>query len=425
MKHSFASYCLYKISAVCKYVIRTKVKMKDPVDIDILRKAVNIASRRYPYFMVKLSIDEEGSYVLKPNDNDIVVIPTSKNNPDLCSKEVNYHLIYVDCQGKDIYFNFSHALAGGKGKTPWIMTCVYQYVKDKYGIKPNAPSIRKPESPLLEGETAEPTLEMSQGSKSFNQERFKGGKMLLGDYLNQIINPFNQGEEYFEIEFKQKDIMKYAKNTDNSVLSLFVVLMFKAMAKVFPKENKIVCESFHNPTNNMGLFNTYTNVLSHILFLFTKDMQNWDLEKLGTVTRGSMYLQIDPMFSRTEVQKYIEFANEIDKIKGYKNKIKYNKKHNSPISDGNVHGTYFVSYSGYMDFGEVADYMDGYYNIVDGHEMLELSAYQDKIFCCFMQVVRSDKYINAFKEVLNELEIPFTIRGPYKKGLVKHQINCN
>lgn len=422
MKHSYESYCLYKISILSKYVIRTKVKMKDQVDIDALRKAVNIATRRYPYFMVKVKIDDEGSYVFVPNDNDIVVVQTSKKNPDLCTEEVGLHLLYVDCTDKEIYFNISHALAGGKGISPWLMTCVYQYIVEKYGVEPYAPSIRKPNSPLLDGETAQPTLEMTEGSKRFNLQRFKGGKQLIKDYINGIVNPFISSNEYFEIEFNQKDIIKYTKNSDNSVLTFFEVLMFKTMAKVYPKVDKFVGECAHNPSNDLGIPNTYTNVLSHVLFLFTRNMLDWDMEKIGTIERGSMYLQIDPLFSRNEMYRNIKLANEIDNVNGYKEKLQYEKKHGTTFKDGAVHGTFIVNYSGYMDWGEVANYMDGYYLIVDGHQMLELSAYGDKIFCCFMQVIRTDKYINAFKQVLDELQIPYSIRGPFKKRLVKHKL---
>ena len=422
MKHPFESYGFYKISLVSKYIIRTKVKMKDPVDIVALRKAVNIATRRYPYFMVKVEIDPEGSYVLVPNDHDIAVVPTSEKNPDLCTEEVGFHLLYVDCAEKDIYFNISHALAGGRGMSPWLMTCVYQYIVEKYGVEPYAPAIRKPDSPLLEGETAEPTLEMTQDSERFDLQRFKGGKILALDYVNGLINPFLSSNEYFEIEFNQKDIMKYSKSSDNSVLTLFEVLMFKTLAKVYPKVNKFIGECAHNPSKDLGIPNTHNNLISHVLFQFTRNMLDWDMEKLGTVARGSMYLQIDPLYSRNEVYRNIKLANEIDTVKGYKEKHRYEKKHSPTFKDGAVHGTFIVNYSGYMDWGEVADYMDGYYLIVDGHQMLELSAYGDKIFCCFMQVIRTDKYINAFKQVLDELQIPYSIRGPFKKGLVAHRI---
>lgn len=42
--------------------------MKDEVDINVLDKADNASIKRYPYFAVKVTVDEDGGYVLVPND---------------------------------------------------------------------------------------------------------------------------------------------------------------------------------------------------------------------------------------------------------------------------------------------------------------------------------------------------------------------
>jgi hypothetical protein len=132
--------------------------MKDEVDINVLDKAVNASIKRYPYFAVKVTVDEDGGYVLVPNDRKIVVIPTAEKMPRVGSSSVNDHLLYVDCSGKDIFFNISHTMCGGRGFQPWVMTNVYEYVKEKYNVEPFAPEIRKPDSDFLPGETEEPTI---------------------------------------------------------------------------------------------------------------------------------------------------------------------------------------------------------------------------------------------------------------------------
>ena len=75
-----------------------------------------------------------------------------------------------------------------------------------------------------------------------------------------------------------------------------------------------------------------------------------------------------------------------------------------------------------MDWGEVADYIESYVLIVEGHCMLEVTSMADKIFVCFMQVIKEDKYINAFGEVMKELGIPFKCEGPFPKRLSKHSL---
>ena len=128
MKYSMDTYRLYASEKIFSFVIRIRVTMKENVDIDILRHAVNAAIKRYPYFSVEVVHGEDGGYDLIPNSREIVVITTSSKLPDLCTDEVNRHMLYVDCEGRDIYFNISHSMCGGRGALPWVMTNIYQYV---------------------------------------------------------------------------------------------------------------------------------------------------------------------------------------------------------------------------------------------------------------------------------------------------------
>ena len=76
----------------------------------------------------------------------------------------------------------------------------------------------------------------------------------------------------------------------------------------------------------------------------------------------------------------------------------------------------------YYDWGQLCNYVDSFYLVVDGNQMLELTALGNKKFCSYMQVIRTKKYINAFKEVLKENSISFKIIGPFKKNLPEHRI---
>ncbi|MDO4417749.1 MAG: hypothetical protein Q4C02_05645, partial [Eubacteriales bacterium] len=60
MKHSINSYRLYTDETHFSNAVRIKVTMKDDVDPDILRIAVNTAITRYPYYAVHVTVDEDG-----------------------------------------------------------------------------------------------------------------------------------------------------------------------------------------------------------------------------------------------------------------------------------------------------------------------------------------------------------------------------
>lgn len=424
MKKHFDTYQLYRIGKHIKYSARIRVTMKDEVNFTILCDSINKAAKRYPYFCKEIAIDEDGGYDLIQNDRPIVVIKTRDTLPLLGSEEVNRHLIYVDSEGKDINFNICHALAGGRGFTPWVETSVYQYVKDAYHVEVDAPNIIKVDSPLLPNENREITLDDFTKQEPLVLPRTYRGKALLFDYINGLFNPFVRKPQYHIFTFEQKDILKYTQNNDSSVCSAFVVFMFKAMSRVLPASHKIIeAKVGHNPIENFGLKNCHSDILSHVHIVFKREMADWDNETLGTIARSQVYLQTDPCVSCNEVIKRIKAYEKLDEVHGYENKQKYAKKYcTNVMEDGFVSESYIINYTGQRDWGELSKYVESYCFIVEGHVMIEITSFADKIFLSFMQLTRNNKYFNAFKQVLTELQIPFECKGPYKTNHVNIEL---
>ena len=423
MKHSMDTYRLYASEKIFSFVIRTRVKMKEKVDIKILRHAANVAMKRYSYFAKEVVIGEDGGYDLIPNSRPIVVLRTSKRLPRLCSKRVNHHLLFLDCEGYDIYFNISHSMCGGRGALPWIMTIVYQYVVEKYHVSPYAPGIRKPDSPLLDGEDTEPSLDFLSEEEPIFTYKSKGPVVLLKDYLNGMINPFKRHPNYYIFSFAQKDIVRFIKDNDSSVAAFFLNVMAKALDRVLPEKHPIIGgETAHNPAADIGLPNSHCDLLTHVHIDYDRDYLKGDMEKLGTMARGQIMLQTDPSVVHHQLRKTFTHWGSIDDAVGLKNKIAANAKNDPSRGKDAQHGTFISNYTGYMDWGEVADYVESYVFIVDGHLLLEVSALADKIFVSFMQLIKTRKYTDAFGEVLHDLGIPFTVEGPYPKNQTKHKL---
>ena len=272
MKHSMDTYRLYASENIFSFVIRTRVKMKEIVDIKVLRHAANVAMKRYPYFAKEVVIGDDGGYDLIPNSREIVVLRTSKRLPRLCSEKVNRHLLFLDCEGRDIYFNISHSMCGGRGALPWIMTIVYQYVVEKYHVSPHAPGIRKPDSSLLEGEDTEPSLELLSDEKPIYTYQSKKPVVLLKDYLNGMINPFKRDPNYYIFSFAQKDIVRFIKDNDSSVAAFFLNVMAKALDTVLPEKYPIIGgETAHNPAADIGLPNSHCDLLTHVHIDYDRD----------------------------------------------------------------------------------------------------------------------------------------------------------
>jgi len=423
MKYNVDTYELYRNETLAPFSIRVKVTMKETVDLEVLKKSVKTALTRYPYLAVKAILDEDGAYVLVPNDKEPVVIRTPKKALGLGSGAANDYLFYVDCEGRDMFFNISHALCGGGGAFPWVMTNVWQYVKDRYGIEPFAPSIRKPGEPLLENECCQPSFDMLSKEEPIYRHKSKDPVQLLKDYMNGLFNPFMKNHNYYVFSFDQKDIMNFAKDNDASVVSFFMVAVAKALDKVLPEKVKVIgMETAHNTVANLGIPNCHSDLLSHIYVDFEREKLSWDMEKLSTMTRGQIILQSDLSVDSIELRKKLELYEKLDTIKGLKNKKACMKKGDPSTGEGSHHGTSIVNYTGRMDWGEVAEYVESYVAIVGGHVLCEISSMSDKIFLSVMQLIDTKKYINALKAVMDELGIEYRVEGPYPKNQAKHEL---
>ena len=139
------------------------------------------------------------------------------------------------------------------------------------------------------------------------------------------------------------------------------------------------------------------------------------MEKLGTLTRSQIILQIDPSVGTCELRKRLEFLEELDTVQGLKNKKAYYAKQDPAGSKKSEHGTFIVNYTGRMDWGEVADYVESYVVIVEGHILLEITSLADKICVSYMQLIKGTKYVDALK-------IPYKLEGPFTKNLPKHEL---
>ena len=423
MRYSFDTYRLYNEEGRFAWTIRVRVAMKEAVDGLVLESAVNTAILRYPYFAVRVMVDDEGGFAFEHNPRPVAVLPLSERVRNFCSPEVNGHLLFVEYEGKDIYFNISHSMCGGRGAFPWVMTNVYQYVKEKYHVEPHAPGIRKPGEDLLPGEATEPDMSMLLSEPPVYESVSKNPAVLGIDYMHGLYNPFMRDPNYEVFAFRQKDIMRFAKENDASVASFFLVVTAKALDKVLPESVRVIGgEIAHNPGADIGIPNSHCDLLSHAYLDYERDKLKWDMERLGTMTRGQIILQTDPTVSKQELRRKLELYESLDQIKGHKDKLKYMKENNFDQGKNARHGTYIVNYTGKMDWGEVADYVEYYAAIVEGHLLLEVTSMSNRIFVSFMQLLSDEKYRDAFREVLDELGVPYRVKGPFPKHLPKHDL---
>lgn len=419
IKYNPDTYLLYGVGnpPYPSYPIRVRVTMNDNVNGDALNDAVQRAIRRYPYFAVQVTVDDDGGFVLQPNSRPIYVGPTQTPTLALGSEAVNRHLVFVDYEGCDIYFNIHHTLTGGIGLVELIKTTLYEYVSEEYGIHLPADDIRMADSPLLDGETDYPDI--NSLSRQYAPKSYGGGDgySMQADYMEAYMNPQNASDVYFTIDIPKASLMDYCKRVGGSPTSVLTVLSTKMMYQVLPEDaNGVVAGIIHNFRDEVGCPVTYRDMVRSIYVPFSHQQASLGVQELNTLTRQAMREQTGPEYGLAELQRITDDYLQTDALPTLAEKQQYNMQHSRYVSCPRA--TFGFSYFGrQLSWGALTAYISAVHAISEGHLMLEMIPVGQKFCISFYQVLSSRKYIDAFIALLTKEGLASEVSGPLMKNL--------
>ena len=399
MKYDFDSYLLYEVTPSSLYTAKVVVELNVPVNGDILREAAQKAFRRFPYYSRTVRLDDHGAYVLEPCDKPICVFEEGEQVV-LGTEQTNGLLFAITYSPSTVYFN--------------------HYLTDE-GYAIDSEGILTPDSPIPPEETAVPDPE------SFPEEevigRYTGGDSYvpIKDYLPYLTNPSKGGQVYYPITIDKSALMRFARENDGSPNSILSAAMFRMCSRVFPKAKQISAGIVCNYRKDVGCPDTYRDLVRVLHARYLPSMKDWPIEKLSTVTRGSMYLQMQPEISRETYRQVVAYRDTIDKIPGKALKTAYALK-NSPLRNG-VKDTFNVSYVGNVDWGGLSEYVEEVFSLTEGHLMLEVNSARDKICIAFQVLNRDEDFIREFLKVLDEEGISYEIGEMMESRLPQISIN--
>ena len=419
MKRNPDTYLLYEYMEKLPFTVRMKVCLDEQVDRKLLKKAAQEAISRFPYFSVKIGLDEGQNYILEHNDKPIAVIPEKDQRMALGSDYVNEHLFAITYRDNCIWFNFSHAICGATGGLFWVKTTLYQYMIKKYGSVEPPKDIKLPGTPVTEGELYFPDADKLPDDEPIS--RYKGGdtNLHLGRFLKYLLNPFAKDCYYYQIDITAKDFIDYAKKIDGSPNTILTALMFKVTSRMF-KEKKDTFLSGRiaaDYRNDIGAELSYRDFVRFIHVKYEWSMKDESIQKLNMRARGPVIAQNTPELSWERFKKFEKVHSEIDAQPDLKAKKKYASQNSTFRSD--PRDTYTVSYVGQTDWGGMDAHIKGFYTITDGDLMLELNALKDT-FCITYQLINKDrKPLELFCEALKKEGIPYSVSEMFTRYMPK------
>ena len=113
---------IYETTAADPHTFRITIKMKDLVDGEVLRAAVDRTMERYPYFRVRMI--EEGNEILFEDNPAPVPVLRTKERITLGSARTDGHLMAFCYSWNRLYIDIFHGLTDGGGVYPMLRTAI-------------------------------------------------------------------------------------------------------------------------------------------------------------------------------------------------------------------------------------------------------------------------------------------------------------
>ena len=178
---------IYETSDDDLHTYRVTITMQDRVDGDLLRSAVRLTMKRYPYYCVKL-VRENERYFLLPNSRDFSVLHS--NDAIVLGTEATHdHLLAFGFWENTIHIDAWHALLDGGAMGNVLNTLLYYYCGSFYGKDLSSRNVLLCDSPVDEREWLDPYRNPIDLKREITIQKWSGAANLPGldgaDWIQQ------------------------------------------------------------------------------------------------------------------------------------------------------------------------------------------------------------------------------------------------
>ena len=379
--------------------------MRDLIDPEILRRAVDTTMERYPYFCVELQ-KKEGGFVYAENHRP-VVISDSLHGAELNSEETNYHMIAFCWQDNMIILDVFHGLTDGTGAYEVVRTLLYYYCSERYNVSLKEDGIRLVGDEISAEEWIDPVVSRTDLPTPKQNE-------LMSDALNVITTAGLEEDRrhtVYSVAISEKEFMRFNLDNDGSPGTMVALLLSRAIAKLFPEsENAIRIALCVNQRKALNAPLAHQSLVGGVMLEYKDKLRDWSLEMQGTAYRGMVFAQTQEenvlrgiasfkgvngmLLTKESDQERIGVASYINSLAG---KLT----------------TATVSYVGKADYKEAEQYIRDFrlWTSPMGNNLLvEISAVNGRFTLDFLQSFSSPVIVNAFLKELDENGIIYDLQ---------------
>ena len=395
---------LYTTTKETPTVIRIRIRMRDLIDPAILRRAVDMTMRRYPYFCVALQ-KKEGRYVYAENHRP-VVITDSLHGVDLNSEESNYHMIAFCLQDNWIILDVFHGLTDGAGAYEVVRTLLYYYCSERYNVMLKEDGIRLVGDEISEEEwidpvvnrTDLPTPERNEMANALNLRTSAG---LEEDHRHTV----------YSIAISEAEFMRFNLDNNGSPGTMVSLLLSRAVAKLYPDSDEMIRIALCvNQRKALNAPLAHHSLVGAVMLEYKDKMRDWSLDMQSTAYRGMV-------FAQTQEEKVLM---GVASFKGINHMLLAKESDQERIGIASYINslaakltTATVSYVGKADYKEAEQYVRDFRlwtSPLGNNLLVEISAVNGRFTLDFLQSFSSPVIVNAFLKELDENGIIYDLQ---------------
>ena len=392
------------------WTVRMTLKMRDVVNGNLLRQAVELARQRYPYYQVKLGIrkDDAGTeYFVYEDNSEPWVVSEGEKPVRLIGPESNYHLLAF-CYWEDcIAIDFFHCLTDGTGAYNILRTLLYEYCSRRYDAALSRANVRIAGDTISPAEWEDPAAQPNPDN--LHPFPVPERKRCI-NLTTQAKTAVNEAVETVNILVEEEEMMKYVSSGDTSPATLVSLLLTRAIARLHPDvaEGVPMVALAINQRPALGCPQAGQTMAGSLRLTLNDEMRGMDLELQQTIFRGMVALQsnednvIEGFWQTQNTQDMFE---KVPTLEGRHQAMA--KAFIVALSAASA----CVSYVGKANLGAAEQYVSEMYTEADTPYALtvEMSAVNGTFCISLMQRFADDTYLDAFLDELRQIGISYRI----------------
>ena len=394
------------------WTVRMTMKMRDIVDGDLLRQAVESTRLRYPYYQVKLGIrkDAEGTeYFVYEDNSESWVVSEGEKPVRLIAPEANKHLLAFCYWDDCIAIDFFHCLTDGTGAYNILRTLLYEYSYRRYDatLDKGMANIRVVGDTISPEEWEDPA---AQAKPAPMHPLPLPERLRCINLTTQAKTKVNEDVETVNILIEEQKMMKYVTSGDTSPATLVSLLLTRAIARLHPDltEGVPMVALAINQRPALGCPQACQSLAASLRLTLNDEMRGMDIETQQTIFRGMVALQSN---DDNVIENFWQTQNTQDMFEKIPTLEGRHQAMAKAYSVATSAATTCVSYVGKANLGAAEQYVSEMYTEAYTPYALtiEMSAVGGMFCIIRMQRFADDIYLDAFLNELRQTDLPYRI----------------